>query len=279
MTKAIFPLSSFVQQLEEQLRTKLLNRTTRKMSLTNDGSAYLAGVQRLLGEVDELEGALTQARTKPTGRLRVDVPAAAGRHVIASALPQFFAQYPGITIDLGSSDRPVDLLLEGVDCVIRGGAVREDTLIARSLGAFEVITCAAPTYLKKFGTPKTAADLIRKGHIAVNFFSSKTGKMFKLELIDSAGKLQEIELPHAVAANDADTHISAALAGLGIAQVPRTEYIQQHLASGRLVQVLTQYSSEKLALFVMYPRNRHLSIRTRVFVDWVVKLYSEKLTH
>jgi LysR family transcriptional regulator, regulator for bpeEF and oprC len=269
-------VTQLVQQLEEHLRTKLLARTTRRLSLTDDGAAYLQGVQRLLGEVDELEGVLTLSRTRPRGRLRVDVPAAAGRHVIAAALPGFFAQYPDISVELGSSDRPVDLVLEGVDCVIRGGAVHDESLIARSLGAFEVITCAAPQYLAQRGTPKSLSDLPAQHHRAVNFFSSKTGKIFGLDFTDAAGESQEIHLPHAMAANDADTHMAGTLAGLGLAQLPRTRMLSEHLSAGRLVQVLPQYRCGELPLYVMYPRNRHMSLRTRVFVDWIVALYEEK---
>jgi LysR family transcriptional regulator, regulator for bpeEF and oprC len=236
----------------------------------------LQGVQRLLSEVDELEGTLTLSRTRPRGRLRVDVPAAAGRHVIAAALPDFFAQYPDISIELGSSDRPVDLVLEGVDCVIRGGAVHDELLIARSLGAFEVITCASPAYLAQHGTPQSVQDLQSGAHRAVNFFSSKTGKVFGLDFTDAKGLVQEIHLPHAVAANDADTHLAGVLAGLGFAQLPRTHELSNHLAAGRLVRILPQYTYGELPLYVMYPRNRHMSVRTRVFVDWVVALYAQK---
>jgi LysR family transcriptional regulator, regulator for bpeEF and oprC len=269
-------VTQLVQQLEDHLRTKLLSRTTRRLSLTDDGTAYLQGVQRLLGEVDELEGTLTLSRTRPRGRLRVDVPASAGRHVIAVALPQFFEQYPDISVELGSSDRPVDLVLEGVDCVIRGGAVHDESLIARPLGALEVITCAAPEYLAKYGTPKTFADLQSGGHRAVNFFSSKTGKVFNFDFTDAKGETHEILLPHAMAANDADTYLAGALMGLGLAQYPRSRVLSEHLAAGRLVRVLSQYTSAELPLYVMYPRNRHMSLRTRVFVDWIVDLYAKK---
>jgi LysR family transcriptional regulator, regulator for bpeEF and oprC len=268
-------VSTLVAQLEAHLQTKLLARTTRRLSLTDDGAAYLDRVQRLLTEVSELETQLRGAHTSPRGRLRIDVPAAAGRHVIAAALPQFFAKHPDISIDIGSSDRPVDLVMEGVDCVIRGGAVHDESLVARKLGAFKVITCAAPSYLKQHGTPLTVQD-VQTQHTAVNFFSAKTGKVFALDFEDARGQSTAVQLAHRVAANDADTHVALACAGLGLAQLPLTRYVKDLLAQGSLVQVLAQLDAGELPLYVMYPRSRHLSARLRVFVDWVVQLYGQQ---
>jgi LysR family transcriptional regulator, regulator for bpeEF and oprC len=267
-------VSTLVAQLEAHLQTKLLARTTRRLSLTDDGAAYFERVQRLLNDVDELEAQLTGARTSPRGRLRVDVPAAAGRHVIATALPLFFAKYPDITVDIGSSDRPVDLIMEGVDCVIRGGEVHDELLVARKLGAFKVVTCAAPGYLKQHGVPLTVDDVQQK-HIAVNFFSAKTGKVFAFDFDNPKTGNVSFQLPHKVAANDADTHVALVCAGLGLAQLPLTGHISSLLKDGHLVQVLPKYGAGELPLFVMYPRNRHLSVRLRAFVDWVVDLYAQ----
>jgi LysR family transcriptional regulator, regulator for bpeEF and oprC len=267
-------VSTLVAQLEAHLQTKLLARTTRRLSLTDDGAAYLERTQRLLGDVDELEAQLRGAQKSPRGRLRIDVPAAAGRHVIAPALPEFLAKYPEISVEIGSTDRPVDLVVEGVDCVIRGGALHDELLVARKLGAFEVITVAAPSYLKARGTPKSPDDLA--DHVAVNFFSAKTGRVFPLDFVDKKGQALSIPLPHQTAANDADTHVELVVAGLGLAQLPRTRVLSQLLKSGDLVQILKPWSAGELPLYVMYPRNRHLSTRLRVFVDWVVALYATK---
>jgi LysR family transcriptional regulator, regulator for bpeEF and oprC len=207
--------------------------------------------------------------------LRIDVPAAAGRHVLAPALAEFAALHPEISVEMGSSDRPVDLIAEGVDCVIRGGLVHDELLVARALGEFEIITCAAPAYLRKHGTPRTPEELLSKGHCAVNFFSSKTGRLFPFEFTQN-GNTVEILLPHQASANDADTQLALCLQGLGLMQYPRTEVLQQHLAQGRLKRVLPKCSAGGLKLYVLYPRNRHLSLRVRVFVDWVVALYAEK---
>ena len=266
-------VSTLVAQLEAHLHTRLLARTTRRLSLTDDGAAYFERVQRLLLDVDELETGLRGAQASARGRLRIDVPAAAGRHVLAAALPDFLAKYPHISIELGSSDRPVDLVMEGIDCVIRGGAVHDELLVARKLGAFKVITCAAPGYLKAHGTPQTVEE-VQVGHMAVNFFSAKTGKVFDFDFEDGKGKSMAVRLAHRVAANDADTHVALACQGLGLAQVPLTRTVQNLLESGALVRVLPELNAGQLPLWVMYPRNRHLSARLRVFVDWVVAVYA-----
>lgn len=268
-------VSTLVAQLEAHLQTRLLARTTRRLSLTDDGAAYLERVQRLLLDVDELETGLRGAQTSARGRLRIDVPAAAGRHVLAAALPEFLARYPHISIELGSSDRPVELVMEGVDCVIRGGAVHDELLVARKLCAFEVITCAAPSYLQDHGTPQTVAE-VRSTHTAVNFFSAKTGKIFDFDFKDGQGMSMAVRLAHRVAANDADTHVALICQGMGLGQVPLTSHVQNLLDSGRLVRVLSHFNAGELLLWVMYPRNRHLSARLRVFVDWVLTVYDSK---
>jgi LysR family transcriptional regulator, regulator for bpeEF and oprC len=268
-------VSLLVQQLEEHLSTKLLQRTTRRMTLTEDGAAYLVGVQRLLADVEELDAAVAQRRTNPRGRLRVDVPAAAGRHVIAPALPDFFARYPDIQLELGSSDRPVDLIAEGIDCVIRGGAVHDEALVARPLGTLTTVTCAAPAYLEKHGVPKTPADV--SGHFTVDFFSPKTGRVFAFDFTGRDGQRIEVRGRSRVAANDADTHVAAVVAGLGLAQLPLTRHVQELFRSRRLRAVLDNYPAAELPLHLMYPRNRHLSARVRAFADWVVGLYASSL--
>ncbi len=268
-------VSTRISQLEAHLQVKLLQRTTRRLSLTDDGAAYLERARRLLQDLDELEARVTGDVAAPKGRLRIDVPAAAGRHVLGPHLPEFFRRYPGITLDIGSSDRPVDLVTEGVDCVIRGGAVHDEQLVARKLGTFEVITCASPAYLKQHGIPQSPADLPGSSHHAVNFFSAKTGRTFSFDF-EKDGHAMEVMLPHHVSANDADTQMALCLQGLGLMQYPRTQVLQDQIKKRALVQVLESWSAGSLGLYVMYPRNRHLSARVRVFVDWIVSLYAAK---
>jgi LysR family transcriptional regulator, regulator for bpeEF and oprC len=267
-------VTKLVAELEARLGVKLLHRTTRRLSLSDDGAAYLEGAQRLLADLSDLEGQVTRSVKSPRGRLRVDVPAAAGRHVLAPALPAFFAQHPEIQIDLGSSDRPVDLLAEGVDVVIRGGLTHDDSLVARPLGTYEVVTCAAPSYLRRHGKPRSPQALHDKGHVAVNFFSAKTGRVFDFEF-QRGDETLAFTLPHRLAANDADTYIAAGVAGLGLIQSPRTRYVQGLIEAKQLVPVLEDWSAGALPLALLYPRHRHLSARLRVFVDWAVALYAK----
>lgn len=264
-------VSTLVQALEAHLGVKLLNRTTRRLHLTDDGTAYHQRAVALLQEMQDLEGELSRAVRNPAGRLRVDVPATVGRHVIAPALPAFFRQHPQMALELGSSDRPVDLIAEGVDCVIRGGLVHDDSLVARKLGHLPVLTCAAPSYLASVGTPTTLQDLDR--HMFVNFFSAKTGRVFAFDFDDGRG-VQQISRPHWVCANDADTYVAAGVAGMGLMQSPCNRIVREHLRAGRLRPVLPQWDAGSLTLNVLYPRSRHLSARLRAFVDWVAALYA-----
>jgi LysR family transcriptional regulator, regulator for bpeEF and oprC len=263
-------VTTLVQQLEAHLGVRLLARTTRRLHLTDDGAAYQQRALALLQDLGDLEGSVTRSVKAPEGRLRVDVPAAAARHFIAPALPQFFTLYPRMALELGSSDRPVDLIAEGVDCVIRGGQVHDESLVARPLGSLRVITCAAPSYLKSMGTPRSLQDLDQ--HMFVNFFSAKTGRVFAFDF-ERDGHTLEVTRPHWVAANDADTHVAAGVSGMGLMQTPVNAEVQRHLKAGRLVQVLPEWTVAELPLVILYPRNRHLSAKVRAFADWAVSLY------
>ncbi len=264
-------VTQWVKALEEHLGVRLLQRTTRRLSVTDDGVAYLEGARAVVDQLAELDANVRRARMSPKGRLRVDVPASAGRHVLAPALPDFFKRYPDVQVELGSSDRPVDLILEGVDCVIRGGTLFDEMLVAKPLCEFDMVTCASPAYLKRAGTPKHPNDLAE--HTFVNFFSAKTGRVFALDFERSEEKIS-MQGKHAVAANDADTHVAMGIAGLGVLQLPRTDYVTSLLKQGLLKPILPQWRAGTLPLFIMYPRNRHLSARVRAFVDWAVALYA-----
>lgn len=260
-------VTTLVQQLEAHLGITLLHRTTRKVSLTTDGAATLERVERLLQDVQELEDGVRGATRASRGRVRVDVPAAYGRHVLAAALPRFFAKYPHITLELGSSDRPVDLVREGVDCVVRGGPVIDETLIARRLKSLSIITAAAPGYLRRHGTPRTPEDCRR--HRAVNFFSPRSGEVFAFDFAQGERTI-EVPIPHAVACNDSDTLLGCAVSGLGLVQTPRSAYVESLLRARKLVRVLPEWDCGTLPVFVLYPPTRHLSARVRAFVDWLV---------
>jgi len=263
-------VSLAVQELEARLGVRLLQRTTRRVALTPEGAAYLEESSRILRDLEALDAGLRQMATAPRGRVRADVPAAAGRHVLAPALPGFFMRYPEITVELGSTDRPVDLLAEGVDCAVRGGEVHDESLVARRLGALPVLTCAAPSYLDERGPPEHPDRL--DGHTWVNFFSPRSGRIFEVDLGD-----RSFVPPHRVAANDADTWLALTVAGLGIAQIPLSAQVRRHLARGELVPVLRDWPAQPLPLVVLYVRDRQLAARVRVFIEWVVEVYDAEI--
>ncbi|MCB9689383.1 MAG: LysR family transcriptional regulator [Alphaproteobacteria bacterium] len=260
-----------IQALEARLGVRLLHRTTRRVSLTVDGRAALRDVQRILDDLRDLHD-LGAASAEPRGRIRVDAPSAAARHVIAPALPELLARYPELEVHLGSTDRPVDVLAEGVDCVIRGGEVFDPSLVGRRLARFEVLTCAAPSYLAAHGVPASPHDLDH--HVFVAFLSPRSGRPYDPDFtID--GELVAVPARHRVACNDSDTWLTAGLAGAGLLQVPLTRHVLGHLRDGRLVPVLERWPAGELPVSVLWPRQR-LPARVRVFVDWVVALYEEE---
>jgi LysR family transcriptional regulator for bpeEF and oprC len=262
-------VSAQVQALESRLRVKLLNRTTRHVSVTTDGAAYYERAVRLLQELEETESLVSQATASPKGRLRVDVIGSLGRRILIPALGDFFRRYPEIELEVGCNDRPVDLLEEGVDCVIRGGELTDLSLVARRLGSLKFVTCASPAYLAEYGTPQSPADIER--HLGVHYFSSKTGKIYEFDFTKDGVKTVTIGR-HRLMLNDGDACVAAALANAGIVQLP-TFMVQEHIASGALVVVLGTYLSEDLPLYALYPQNRHLSSKVRVFIDWVAELF------
>lgn len=267
-------VTRLVQTLESHLQTRLLNRTTRRVTVTADGAAYFDRATRLLGELEELESTMTHAKVNPRGRLRIDVPSSVGQLLLIPHLPEFHARYPEIQIDLGVSDRPVDLLGENVDCVLRGGEITDQGLVARRIGEFHLILCATPAYLQRHGTPRAPQDLESERHRVIGYFSHRTGRPYPL-VFESQGDRIEIHAHHALAVNDGAAGLAAALAGLGIAHAA-TFQAYPHIASGALVPLLLDWCAETVPLHVVYPPNRHLSTKVRVFVDWVVELFSRE---
>jgi LysR family transcriptional regulator, regulator for bpeEF and oprC len=264
-------VSAQVLALEKRLRVKLLHRTTRRISVTTDGAAYYERAIRLLNELEETEAALHQATSNPKGRLRVDVPTPLGRLVIIPALQDFLKRYPEIQLEIGCDDRPIDLLEEGVDCVIRVGHPLDSTLVARRVGTMQFLLVASPEYLQTYGRPTHHDDLQR--HQAVHFFSSKTGKVRNF-VLEHAGEEQEIPTNRKLAINNGDAIVAAALAGIGVCQVP-TFMVQGYLNEGKLERVLGDYPTGSLPLNALYPQNRHLSTKVRTFIEWVAELFAE----
>lgn len=260
-----------IKQLEAHLGVQLLQRTTRQISLTLDGAAYYPRCVRLLADLEETEAVFSASRHNPKGLLRVDMPAGVGRLIVIPALPQFTARYPLIELEIGLNDRPVDLIREGVDCVLRGGLALDDSLVARPLVTLDQVTCASPDYLQRCGTPLGLEDL--KGHQMVEYFSNSTGKRYGLEFVVD-DQLRMIDLPRHVSVNSADGYLAACEAGYGLVQTPYY-HVARQLKEGRLIEVLKDVPPPGMPLTALYPPHRQLSRRVRVFVDWMVELCAQ----
>lgn len=262
-------LSAQVAALEKHLNVKLLHRTTRKVSVTNDGAAYYERVVRLLQDLEETETSVTQSRMAYRGRLRVDVATTIGRRIILPALDDFITRYPEIELELGCTDRTVNLLQEGVDCAIRGGMPIDESLVARKLIATSRITCATPIYLERHGIPKSLAEL--ELHSVVNYQSPRTAKVMPF-YYEIDNEMVAVQGRRKLAINDIDSCVNAVLANIGIAQLPYFG-VRDYITNGQLIQILPEFHSETTPLYIVYLQNRHLSANVRAFVDWVLALF------
>jgi DNA-binding transcriptional LysR family regulator len=257
-----------IKQLEARLGVRLLQRTTRHVSPTLDGEAYYQRCLTILADIEDAEGAFAGA--KPKGMLRVDVHGTLARHFVLPRLPSFLATYPDIEFYMSEGDRLVDLVREGIDCVLRVGTPQDSDMVARRVAMLEEITVASPAYLERYGRPAHPEKL--ESHRMVGFRSSGTGGLLPLEFIIGE-TVRNITIPATVAVNAAESYISAARMGLGMIQVPR--YHAEHdLAAGTLVHVLADFPLTETPVSLLYPRNRQLSPRVRVFVDWLVKVFA-----
>ncbi len=266
-------LTKQVQSLEAHLRTKLLNRTTRRVTVTPDGAAYYERALALLNDLSELDGSMTSSQASPRGRLRIDISTSLALLLLIPALPDFFARYPDIRIDLGVTDRSVDLVGENVDCVIRGGDLIDPSLVARRIGEIHMMTSAAPSYLARYGEPIHPNELATGDFPVVRYFNAGNGRMMPLEFIRD-GETLEPEGRYMISVNEGNAYVQAGLSGLGLLQAP-TFMVQKHLGTGALVPVLSQWTTDAFPLFVVFPPNRHISNRLRVFVDWVAELFAD----
>jgi DNA-binding transcriptional LysR family regulator len=267
-------VSAAVIELEERVGARLLYRTTRKVSPTQDGAAFYERCLRVIADVEEAEGLFQQRGAKPSGKLKVDVPGRIGRLIVAPALPAFLDAYPDIDIDLGVTDRTVNLIEDSVDCVLRVGPLSDSGLIARPIGKLQLINVANPDYLARHGTPQTPNDL-KTGHVVVNYASPSTGRVEPWEWVE-AGTLHGLALPGRVTVNSAEAYIACCLAGLGLIQIPAYD-VQNHLEKGELTDVMLGYRAEPMAMTLLYPHRRHLSRRVQVFADWLENLMKQQV--
>lgn len=267
-------LSKLVQELEAHLRVRLLQRTTRRVTVTPEGQAYYEKTMRILHELEDVDTSFSAVQEKPRGRLRIDVGGSTARDVLIPALPDFLARYPDITIDLGVSDRSVDLVGDSVDCVIRGGPLINSSLIARHIGDAAMVTCATPAYLKQYGVPAYPEEL-RNGHKLVAYVAAQSGRAVPFRFA-SGGEKHEIKILHRVGVNESNAHLASGLAGLGIIQTFRYA-TRQALKDGALVEILKKWRPPPYPFHVVYPHNRHVTQRLRVFIDWLVQEFPGRI--
>jgi LysR family transcriptional regulator for bpeEF and oprC len=263
--------TTLIQKLEASLGVKLLNRTTRRVSVTPDGAAYYARARGILEEVQDAEEALSQRSSAPRGRVRVDAPTLIARSIIVPALPRFFAQYPDIELALACNERHFDLVAEGIDCALWIGEIDVTSLVARRVGFLYFVTCAAPAYIAAQGLPAHPRELAQ--HRCINHFSPRTGETVEWVFSRDGERVRAV-FPGHLALEDENSYVSAAEAGLGIAQMPAF-VVKEAMERGALDLVLGEWFPEPAPLHVVYPQSRHLSRRVRVFVDWLAALISE----
>ncbi|TAM58770.1 MAG: LysR family transcriptional regulator, partial [Rhodanobacter sp.] len=250
-----------IKRLEARLGAQLLQRTTRRVRATRDGETYYGHCLRLLADVDEVETDFREARVQPKGRLRVDLPATLARLLVIPALRDFFARFPQIQLDIGTGDRFVDLVREGVDCVLRIGELGDSGMVGRRVAMLEQVTVASAAYVHRHGLPDALAAL-QGGHLAVNWVSPTTHRAEPLEFMVGR-KRREVVLPGCVSVSGVDAYLGCCEAGLGIAQMPRYR-ITDALTSGSLRELLPAYPPPSLPMTVLYPQQRQMPARLRV---------------
>lgn len=265
-------VSKLLQNLEQHLGTKLIERSTRSFTITPVGEIYREQAMSLLALLDEMDNKTRKSRVSPQGRLRVDVGSSLANLVIIPALPEFSARYPDIEILLGVNDRPADIIGEGVDCVIRGGALPDSSMIGRYLGKVDFVTCATPSYFSKYGIPTHPQDIEDK-HKTIHYFFPHTGKSLPFQFNKGEDKY-EINGNSVLGISESTALTEALLTGMGIGQIFRFS-AQSHFNIGHLVPVLNDWSQPSLPIQLVYPASRHPNARLRVFSDWVAGLFTK----
>ena len=263
-----------VQQLEAQLGTRLLHRTTRRVQLTQDGQAYLERCKDLLADVDELQTMFHQPEGSALrGRVRIDMSTGVARQLVLPRLPEFLQRHPLLEVELSSTDRRVDVVREGFDCVIRVGPVAEPGLVARPLGHVRVATCASPAYLARMGTPHSLEDLAR--HELVHYVSTLGTRSQGFETLEG-GEPRHHPMAGRVTVNSAEAYLGACAAGLGLIQAPLLG-VQELIDRGLLVEVMPSHPAPPMAVTLLYAHRRHLPQRVRVVMDWLAQVVQEHI--
>ncbi|MCE3605394.1 LysR family transcriptional regulator [Massilia sp. P8910] len=263
-------LTATMKNLEAFLGRQLLQRTTRKLSLTPDGAQYYAHCIDILAAIDASEQPFFGAgSTRPKGKLRIDLPSALARHLILPHIAVFHEAYPEVELGISITDRLVDLIQDGIDCALRVGQLQDCSMIGRQIGEMRFVTCAAPSYLARHGVPRSIADL--QGHRSVVHFSARTGRPFDWDFV-VGDSVTRIAISGPIAVNDADANLSCALQGLGLTQAA-TYQVRKHLADGSLVQVLAETPPTPMPVSLLYPQGRMAAPKLAVFAGWLAALF------
>lgn len=263
-------VSAAVQQLEAGVGARLLHRTTRKVQLTADGAEFLERVRLLLAHAEEVDQHFQAHQREASGRLNVDLPSRIARRLVAPALPELLRRHPRLKLGLGSTDRSIDLVQEGVDCAVRVGPLHASSLAARPIGRLAMVNCASASYVEQFGAPRSPAELHDGRHLSVGYASPTTGRELPWEHL-AHGQVETLRLPSRVIVNNAESYIACCRAGLGLIQVPRFD-VQHLLQSGELVEVLRDSRAEPMAISFLYPHRRQRSRRLLAFIEWFEEL-------
>lgn len=262
-------VSAAVQRLEAQLATRLLHRTTRKVQLTHDGQAFYQRCQDLLADVDELHQMFRPADGGLRGRLRVDMPMGTARHVVMPRLPEFLARHPGLEVEVSSTDRRVDLVREGFDCVLRVGVLADSSLVARPLGRYRLINVASAGYVAAHGRPRRLEDLAR--HRLVHYAPVLGAKPAGFEHVDADGRVRSIAMAGTVTVNNSEAYLAACLAGLGLIQAPEVA-LRPLVREGRLVELLPRHRAAPMPVSLVIAHRRQLPQRVQAFMHWMAEI-------
>lgn len=261
-------VSKTIQLLELQLGGRLLNRTTRQLSFTPEGEVFYKRCKAILAGVDETMASFGNRPARLTGKLRVDLPVALGKLLVIPSLMEFQSQYPGIELTLGASDKPIDMIAEGVDCVVRLGALEDSSMVATGIGFLPMVTCAAPAYLERFGVPRTLTDL--DTHQAVNYLSGTNPRPIEWIFVED-GQVKTMRLNSGINVNDSEAFVASALAGFGLVQGLELT-VREHLKDGSLVRVLDGYPVPSKRISILYPHRDLLPPKVEAFVQWLKAL-------
>lgn len=263
--------SKYIAHLEEHLGTRLLQRTTRKLTLTETGTVYYERCVQILADIAEAEEGAAHLTEAPRGTLRLTVPVSFGLLHMGTLISDYLKRYPDVRIDVLLADRRVDLIEEGLDLAVRIGSLPESGLIAKRLGSDRIAICGAPAYLKQHGLPKIPADLAK--HNCLTYSYAATGDEWRMK--DRHGALHTVKVSGSLRASNGDMAKLAALEGVGLIRQPRF-LVGDDLRAGRLVEVLADYHAVELGIYAVYPSRKHLSAKVRVFVDYLTETFALK---